>query len=117
MEFAGGLGATLISVDNRYLYQIGGSSPQCQNIVRLDLEHINKGWKVYEILDKFMKVPRHFLDLEARKTFDREHPDYEEGQFYEDQADNQEDAGREWWERSSVNKALNKSYMGVIHFP
>ena len=29
MEFAGGLGASLVSIDSRYVYQIGGSNPQC----------------------------------------------------------------------------------------
>ena len=83
----------------------------------MDLEKIGKGWQEYELIDKFMKVPRHYLDLQSRQKFDREHPDYEEGQFFEEQADNQDDAGRQWWERSSATKVLNKSQMGVLHYP
>ena len=66
MEHAGSLGASLIAINNRYVYQIGGSNPHCQNVVRLDLDRESKGWVVYNLHEKFTKIPRDFMDREAR---------------------------------------------------
>ena len=64
---AGGMHATLISVENRYVYQIGGSNPSCFNVVRLDFQNLSRGWQLYEVRKTFTKVPRHFLDKESRQ--------------------------------------------------
>ena len=87
-------------------------------MVRLDLDHTSRGWKVYSINKKLMKIPRHFLDRETRLQFDLDHPDYEEGQQIEEsKAENYSGPDRQWFERSAATKALNKTYMGALHLP
>ena len=86
MGECGSLHATLISFMNRYVYQIGGSNPHGHNICRLDLDRVSDGWQTYDIHDKFIQVPRHFLDSQKRRDFDQRHPDYPAfgGEFLED---------------------------------
>ena len=119
MQYAGSLDATLISIDNRYVYQIGGSNPHNQNVVRLDLDRLRDGWRVYDLHEKFTKVPRHYMERDQRIIFDIDHPDYNEqvqtAVIEDDKA--LDDVDKKWWERAAAQKALNKSQMGVFHIP
>lgn len=66
MKGQGSMHATLISVDQRYVYQIAGSNPHCKNVCRLDLDNLATGWVDYTAIDTFTKVPRNFLDRKSR---------------------------------------------------
>ena len=59
--------------------------------MRLDLDNEKAGWAVYNLHEKFTKIPRHLMDLEARKVFDLAHIDYQEGKVIEDEAAAQTD--------------------------
>lgn len=71
-----GMHPTLISIENRYVYSVGGSNPSCVNITRLDTLNLTQGWTHYSVGQKFYEVPRHSLDKEARDLFDQKRPFY-----------------------------------------
>ena len=70
MEGQGSLHATLLVMQNRYIYQISGCFATDRLICRLDFDNPIKGWKNYEMPLLFTKVPRQMLDFKGKEKFD-----------------------------------------------
>ena len=68
--------------------------------------------------DFYTKVPRHLLNIHAKRTFDEENPSHEPGFLpLEVSIKNVLEPGYQAGFRSGAALCLNKCQMGVIHIP